>query len=472
MSEETLVIEDFSIDRSRYDLANEEKHIYKAPEGLSEELIREISKQKNEPEWMLQKRLEGYNIFLEKEMPNFGPNLDKLDLNQIHYYIRPNAKKNSQDWNDVPEDIKQTYERLGIPQAERKSLAGAGAQYDSDVVYHKIQKELEDQGVVFLDMDEALQKYEDMVKEYFMTECVSPHLHKFAALHAAVWSGGTFIYVPKNIKLDKPLQAYFRMNAQKGGQFEHTLIIVDEGANCHYIEGCSAPQYNSSSIHAGCVEVIVKKNGRMRYTSIENWSKNTYNLNTKVASVHDNAIMEWINGNLGAGVTMLYPCSILKGDYSKSDSIGIAFANEGQHQDTGSKVIHLGNNTSSTIVSKSISKNGGITTYRGLLTIAKNAKNAKSSVSCDALMMDNKSQSNTYPTMNIKNNSADIAHEATVGKISEDQIFYLMSRGIDEETAIQMIVSGFIEPIVKQLPLEYAMELNKLIELEMEGSLG
>ena len=472
MQEEAVDIQNFNIDRSRYDLADEESFSYRAPEGLTEELIRDISKQKNEPEWMLKKRLEAYEIFLNKEMPNFGPSLEKLNLDQIHYYIRPNAKRNSQDWNDVPENIKQTYERLGIPEAERSSLAGAGAQYDSDVVYHKIQKELEDQGVVFLDMDEAVQKYEDLVKEYFMTECVSPHLHKFAALHAAVWSGGTFIYVPKGVKLTKPLQAYFRMNAKKGGQFEHTLIIVDEGAHCHYIEGCSAPQYNASSIHAGCVEVVVKNNARMRYTSIENWSRNTFNLNTKVASVHDDAIMEWINGNLGAGVTMLYPCSILKGDRSKSDSIGIAFANEGQHQDTGSKVIHIGKDTSSTIVSKSISKNGGIATYRGLLTIGKNAANAKSSVNCDALMMDNKSQSNTYPTMNIKNNSADIAHEATVGKISEDQIFYLMSRGISEEQAIQMIVSGFIEPIVKNLPLEYAMELNKLIELEMEGSLG
>ena len=472
MPDEVVDIQTFSIDRSRYDLADEESFSYRAPEGLTEDLIRDISKQKNEPKWMLQKRLEAYEIFLKKEMPNFGPSLENLNLDQIHYYIRPNAKRNSQDWNEVPENIKQTYERLGIPEAERHSLAGAGAQYDSDVVYHKIQKELEDQGVVFLDMDEAVQKHEDLVKEYFMTECVSPHLHKFAALHAAVWSGGTFIFVPKNVKLDKPLQAYFRMNAKKGGQFEHTLIIVDEGAHCHYIEGCSAPQYNASSIHAGCVEVIVKKNARMRYTSIENWSRNTYNLNTKVASVHDDAIMEWINGNLGAGVTMLYPCSILKGDRSKSDSIGIAFANEGQHQDTGSKVIHIGSDTSSTIISKSISKNGGIATYRGLLTIAKTAKNAKSSVNCDALMMDNKSQSNTYPTMNIKNNSADIAHEATVGKISEDQIFYLMSRGISEEQAIQMIVSGFIEPIVKQLPMEYAMELNKLIELEMEGSLG
>jgi Fe-S cluster assembly protein SufB len=472
MTQEALDMQEFFVDRSRYDRADAEELLYKAPEGLSEDLIREISKQKNEPEWMLQKRLEAFQIFLSKEMPNFGPNLDGLDLDKIHYYVRPNAKMNAETWEDVPENIRNTYERLGIPEAERGALGGVGAQYDSDVVYHNLQKEWVDQGVIFSDMDVALQEHPELVKEHFMNECVSPHLHKFAALHAAVWSGGTFIYVPKGVKLKKPLQAYFRMNAKRGGQFEHTLIIVDEGAECHYIEGCSAPQYNASSIHAGCVEVIVKKGARSRYTSIENWSKNTYNLNTKVASVHDDGVMEWINGNLGAGVTMLYPCAILKGDRAKSDSIGIAFANEGQHQDTGSKVIHIGKDTSSTIVSKSISKNGGIASYRGLLAIRPGATNAKSSVNCDALMIDDVSQSNTFPTMNIRENSADVAHEATVGKISEDQIFYLMSRGLDEQTATQMIVSGFIEPIVKELPLEYAMELNKLIELEMEGSLG
>ncbi|MFW6230699.1 MAG: Fe-S cluster assembly protein SufB [Nanoarchaeota archaeon] len=472
MADQALDMGEFAVNRSVYDTADDEKTIYKSPEGLSEDVIREISKQKNEPEWMLQKRLEAYDIFLKKPMPTFGPSLDRLNLDDIHFFVRPDAQRNSRTWDEVPESIKKTYDRLGIPEAEKNALGGVGAQYDSDVVYHNLLKEFADQGVIFLDMDEALQQHPGLVKKHFMNECVSPHLHKFAALHAAVWSGGTFIYVPKGVKLTKPLQAYFRMNAKKGGQFEHTLIIIDEGAECHYIEGCSAPQYNSSSIHAGCVEVIVKNAARARYTSIENWSRNTFNLNTKVASVHDDGVMEWINGNLGSGVTMLYPCSILQGDRSKSDSIGIAFANEGQNQDTGSKVIHRGKNTSSTIVSKSISKNGGIATYRGLLSVAKTAKNAKSSVNCDALMMDNKSQSNTYPTMNIQNNGADIAHEATVGKISEDQIFYLMSRGLDEQTATQMIVSGFIEPVVKQLPLEYAMELNKLIELEMEGSLG
>ncbi len=472
MVEESLKMESFEIDRSRYDHADEELFSYKAPEGLTEELVREISRQKEEPEWMLQKRLEGFRLFLEMPMPHFGPDLSGLNLDDIHYFVRPDAGRNARSWDEVPKSIKDTYDKLGIPEAEKSALGGVGAQYDSDVVYHNIKKEWEDQGVLFLDMDVALQEYPDLVKEHFMNECVPPDLHRFAALHTAVWSGGTFIYVPKGVKLDMPLQAYFRMNAKKGGQFEHTLIIVDEGAECHYIEGCSAPQYNASSIHAGCVEIIVKKGARARYTSIENWSRNTYNLNTKVASVHDDAVIEWINGNLGSGVTMLYPCSILKGDRSRSDSIGIAFANKGQNQDTGSKAIHLGKDTSSTIVSKSISKNGGIATYRGLLSVGKNAKNAKSSVSCDALMMDNISQSNTYPIMNIRDKSADIAHEATVGKISEDQIFYLMSRGLDEQTAVQMIVSGFIEPVVKQLPLEYAMELNKLIELEMEGSLG
>ncbi|MFP4656621.1 MAG: Fe-S cluster assembly protein SufB [Candidatus Woesearchaeota archaeon] len=462
----------FEIDRTRYDYADKETFSYKAPEGLTEELVREISRQKKEPQWMLQKRLEAYRKFLAMPMPHFGPDLSGLNLDDIYYYVRPDAKKNAKSWEEVPESIRKTYDRLGIPEAEKSALGGVGAQYDSDMIYHNIKKEWEDKGVLFLDMDVALQEHPDLVKDHFMTECVPPSLHKFVALHTAVWSSGSFVYVPKGVKLDKPLQAYFRMNARKGGQFEHTLIILDEGAECHYIEGCSAPQYNASSIHAGCVEVIVKKGARARYTSIENWSKNTYNLNTKVASVHEDSVMEWVGGNLGSGTTMLYPCSILRGDRSSSDSISIAFANKGQNQDVGSKAIHLGKETSSTITSKSISRDGGIATYRGLLSIAPGAKNARSSVTCDALMMDDRSQSNTYPIMNVRERSADVAHEATVGKISEDQIFYLMSRGLDEKTALQMIVSGFIEPVVKELPLEYAMELNKLIELELEGSLG
>lgn len=464
--------ETFEVNREIYDHYNEERLIYKAVPGLTEALVREISRQKGEPQWMLDKRLEGLRLFNELPMPTWGPSLEALDLEKIHFFMRPDAKKNAQAWEDVPEDIKQTFDKLGIPEAERKALAGVGAQYDSDVIYHSLKKEWEDQGVVFLDCDEAVQQYPDLVKKYFMTTCVPMNLHKFAALHAAVWSGGTFIYVPKGARLKQPLQAYFRMNAKAGGQFEHTLIIVDEGAEVQYIEGCSAPQYTQNSLHAGCVEIHVLKGARARYSSIENWSKNTYNLNTKRAVVYEDGIIEWVNGNMGSNVTMLYPASILIGDRSKSDFIGIALASKGQNQDTGCKTIHIGKDTSSTIISKSISKGGGITSYRGQLSIKPQATNATASVNCDALMMDAESQSNTYPYMDIKAKNANVAHEATVGKISQEQIFYLMSRGIDEEKAIQLIVSGFVEPIVKELPLEYAVELNRLIQLEMEGSLG
>ena len=470
MTQETT--EDFEINRETYDHYNEERLTYKSVPGISEEIVREISKQKNEPEWMLQKRLEGYKTFLELAMPSWGPSLEKLDLSQIYYYMRPDAKRNAESWDDVPEDIKKTFDKLGIPKAEQTALGGAGAQYESDVIYHSLKKEWEDLGVVFLDCDEAVQKYPELVKKYFMTTCVPINLHKFAALHAAVWSGGTFIYVPKGVKVTMPLQAYFRMNARQGGQFEHTLIIVDEGAEVQYIEGCSAPQYTESSLHAGCVEIHVLKGARARYSSIENWSKNTFNLNTKRAVVYQDGVIEWINGNMGSSCTMLYPGSVLIGDNSKSDFIGIAFANKDQEQDTGCKIVHIGKNTSSTIQSKSISKGGGITTYRGLLSIQKGAIGASSSVKCDALMFDNISESNTYPYMDVHEKKVYIAHEATVGKINEDQIFYLMSRGLDEETATQMIVSGFIDPVVKELPLEYAVELNRLIQLEMEGSLG
>jgi len=462
----------FEIDRSRYDTYNEEKLTYRAVPGLSEALVREISAQKNEPQWMLDKRLEGLAAFAELPMPSWGPDLSGLDLEQIHMFMRPDAQANAHSWDDVPDDIKQTFDKLGIPEAEKQALGGVGAQYESMVVYHNLKKEWEDQGVVFLDCDEAVRQYPELVQKYFMNTCIPIRLHKFAALHAAVWSGGTFIYVPPGVKVTTPLQAYFRMNAKKGGQFEHTLIIVDEGAEVQYIEGCSAPQYTTNSLHAGCVEIHVLKGARARYSSIENWSRNTYNLNTKRAVVYEDGIIEWINGNLGSNVTMLYPASVLIGDRSSSDFIGIAYAGEGQHQDTGCKVTHIGKNTSSMITSKSISQGGGITSYRGLLSIKKGALNAKANVECDALMMDNRSQSNTYPYMDIRENTCDIAHEATVGKISDEQIFYLTSRGIDEETATKMIVSGFIEPIVKELPLEYAVELNRLIELEMEGSLG
>ncbi len=463
---------EFGITRDRYDQANENiKYTYIAEPGINEEVVRKISESNDEPEWMLAHRLNSLKIFNNLKMPNWGPNLSELDLNKITYFLTPDAKKNAKNWDDVPADIKETFNKLGIPEAEQKALSGVGAQYDSINIYHNLKKELVDQGVIFEDCDTALHEYPELMKKHFM-KCVPPTLHKFAALHGAVWSGGTFLYVPKNVKIELPLQAYFRMNARKMGQFEHTLIIVEEGAQVHYVEGCSAPQYAESSLHAGCVEIFLAKGARARYSSVENWSRNTYNLNTKRAIVEENGIIEWVGGNLGSGVTMLYPCSILKGKGARADHIGIAFAAEEQNQDVGAKVYHIAPETSSFIKSKSISMKGGITSYRGLLHIAKGAINSKSKIECDALMMDNISKTNTYPYMNIKENKSDVGHEATVGKINDEQIFYLMSRGLTEEQAIQMIVAGFIEPIVKELPLEYAVEMNRLIQLEMEGSLG
>jgi len=460
------------VSRELYDHYDDTRIKYRVPEGINEDVVRAISKYKNEPEWMLDKRLEALKIFESLKTPTWGPNLEKLDLNKITYFLVPDAKANADSWNDVPENIKKTFDRLGIPEAERHSLAGAGAQYDSQVVYHKIRADLKSLGVIFEDMDVAVKEYPELVQKYFMNKCVKPSLHKFAALHGAVWSGGTFIYIPKGVHVDMPLQAYFRMNTKGMGQFEHTLIVVDEGAQLHYLEGCSAPLYNASSIHAGCVEIFVHKNARMRYSSVENWSKNTYNLNTKTALVEENATMEWVSGNMGSGTTMLYPTSILLESGAKADHIGIAYAGNGQNQDTGSKVYHLAPNTTSTIKSKSLSKNGGITTYRGLVKMKKGAVNSKCSVTCDALMFDDDSQSNTYPSIDVEEKEVDVVHEASVGKISEEQIFYLQSRGISEEQAVQMIVSGFIEPLLKELPLEYAVEMNRLIELEMEGNLG
>lgn len=461
----------FNIDRSRYDESNEDRSRYKSQPGITEEIVREISRQKNEPAWMLEKRLKAFGFFKNTPMPNWGPDLSGLDLSKIIYFVRPDAQE-SRTWEEVPEDIKNTFEKLGIPEAERHALGGVGAQYDSDVVYHSLKKQWEDKGVIFENMDVAVQKYPELVKKYFMTQCVPINDHKFVMLHGAVWSGGTFIYVPKGVSVELPLQAYFRMNAYAGGQFEHTLIIADEGSEVQYIEGCSAPRYDTASLHAGCVELFVHKGARLRYSSIENWSKNTYNLNTKRALVDEDGVVEWINGNMGSGVTMLYPASILRGRNARSDSLGIAFAGEGQNQDTGSKVIHAAPDTKSTITAKSISKDGGITTYRGLVKVTPQAVNSSIAVECDALLMDESSVSNTYPYMKIENNDVDIAHEAKVGRIGEEEIFYLMSRGFSEEQATQMVVAGFIEPIIKALPLEYALELNKLIELEMEGSVG
>lgn len=445
---------------------------FKSEEGVvNEELVRQISSSKGEPEWMLNIRLSGLKFFNEEPIPLWGPDLSGLDLGKIHYFMQPGVDQ-SKNWEDIPKDIRNTFDRLGIPEAEKKSLAGVGAQYESEIVYHNLKKEWEAKGVVFLDMDEAVKKFPDMVQKYFMTNCVPIDLHKFSALHAAVWSGGTFIYVPKNVKVDMPLQAYFRMNAKKGGQFEHTLIIADEGSEIHYIEGCSAPLYQESSLHAGCVEIHVLKNARVRYSSIENWSKNVYNLNTKRGIVHENGILEWVNGNLGSKISMLYPCSVLIGENSSTDYTGVAYAGKGQNQDTGCKVYHLAKNTSSNIVSKGISIGGGISNYRGLVKIKKGAINSKSSVRCDGLMLDNDSRSGTIPSMEVSENDVKVSHEAVVGKIGEEQLFYLMSRGISEEDAMKMIVSGFIEPIVKELPLEYAVELNKLIELEIENSVA
>ena len=464
-------MQDIVIDRSMYDDANVHDPEYEAPPGLSEQLVRVISKSKREPEWMLQKRLRALRLYQETPLPTWGPSLSKLELDKIKYFVQPRTKETTR-WEDLPEDIRRTYERIGIPEAEKKSLSGVGAQYDSEIVYHNLKKEWENLGVIFTNMDEAVRKHPDLVRKYFMTQCVPINDHKFVMLHAAVWSGGTFIYIPKGVKVKIPLQAYFRMNAERGGQFEHTLIIADEDSEVHYIEGCSAPSYGTSALHAGCVELFIHKRARIRYSSVENWSRNTYNLNTKRALVDEDGIVEWVNGNLGSGVTMLYPCSVLRGRGARSDSLGIAFAGAGQNQDTGSKVIHAAPNTSSTIQAKSISKDGGISSYRGLVKVLPRAANSKASVNCDALLIDAKSTSNTYPTMAIESNKADIAHEASVGRIGEEEIFYLMSRGLSELQSRQLVVTGFIEPIVKQLPMEYSVELNKLIELEMENSIG
>ncbi|MDQ7022872.1 MAG: Fe-S cluster assembly protein SufB [Candidatus Gracilibacteria bacterium] len=401
-------------------------------------------------------------------MPSFGPDLSKLNLDEIYYYAKPEGAGAKKSWDDVPEDIKKTFDRLGIPEAEKASLAGVGAQYDSEVVYHSLKQELVDAGVIFDDTSIAVNKYPELIKKYF-AKSIPLADHKFAALHYAVWSGGTFLYVPKGVKISEPLQSYFRMNKKSGGQFEHTIIIIEDEADAHYIEGCSAPKYDEASLHAGGVEIYVGKNAKMRYSSVENWSLDTYNLNTKRAIVEENGYMEWVGGNMGSGVTMLYPCSVLLGDNSKTDMLGLAFANANQNQDIGSKVIHIGKNTSSNILSKSLSKGGGISTYRGLIDIKKSAIGAVSKIDCDALLLDNKSVSDTIPLINVGNSSSTVGHEASAGKISEEELFYLQSRGISEEEATAMIVNGFLSPIMKELPLEYASEMNVLIAMEFEG---
>ncbi|WMM25278.1 Fe-S cluster assembly protein SufB [Tissierella sp. MB52-C2] len=468
MERKKSVIED--IDRGIYDIKNEFTYKYKTDKGLTPEIIMEISKEKNEPQWMTDFRLKSLEIYNNKPIPKWGVDLSDLDMENIITYIKPDSDmKNS--WEDVPDDIKDTFERLGLPQAERESLAGVGAQYDSEVVYHNIRQELVDAGVVYMDMETALIDYEDIVKEYFM-KLVPPNDHKFAALHGAVWSGGSFVYVPEGVQVDIPLQSYFRLNAPGAGQFEHTLIIVEKGAKLHFIEGCSAPKYKVNNLHAGCVELFVKENASLRYSTIENWSRNMYNLNTKRAVVDKNGTIEWVSGSFGSKVSMLYPMSILRGEGAKSEFTGITFAAKGQHLDTGTKVVHAAPHTTSTVNSKSISKDGGYAFYRGLLRVAKDAYGCKSTVSCESLMLDNDSKSDTLPVIELNNDNIDIGHEAKIGRISDEAIFYLMSRGIDEEEAKAMIVRGFVDPITKELPLEYAVELNNLINIELEGSIG
>ena len=459
------------IERGVYDIKDEEHYRYKVEKGLTPEIIKKISERKNEPEWMREFRLKALEVYNSKPMTDWGPDLSDLDMNDIVHYLEPDSAPMNENWDDVPSYIRDTFDRLGIPEAEKQSLAGVGAQYDSEVVYHSVHKELEEQGVIYTDIETAIVKYGDMLKEYFMT-LITVDDHKFAALHGAVWSGGSFIYVPKGVKVKMPLQSYFRLNAPEAGQFEHTLIIVDEGADLHFIEGCSAPKYQKNALHAGAVELFVRKGARLRYSTIENWSRNMYNLNTKRALVEEDGVIEWVSGSFGSRVSMLYPMSILKGDRSRCEFTGVTFAAAGQYLDTGCKIIHQGKNTSSTVHSKSISKNGGTAFYRGLLKVLPEATGTRSTVECESLMLDNESASDTIPIIDINNDSVDIGHEAKIGRISDEAIFYLMSRGISEDEAKAMIVRGFVEPISKELPIEYAVELNKLIELELEGTIG
>ena len=468
MKEKTQV-ED--IDRSIYDIKDKENDAYRMEAGLTPEIIEKLSKEKGDPEWMREFRLKSLETYNEMPLPNWGPSIEGLDMDHIATYVRPKTDMKT-DWKDVPQDIKDTFERLGIPQAERKSLAGVGAQYDSELVYHNVKSEVAEQGVIYTDMESALKgEYAEMVHEYFM-KLVTPRDHKFAALHGAVWSGGSFVYVPKGVQVSIPLQSYFRLNAKGAGQFEHTLIIVDEGASLHFIEGCSAPKYNVVNLHAGCVELYVKKNAKLRYSTIENWSKNMYNLNTKRALVEENGVIEWVSGSFGSHVGCLYPMSVLKGDNSRMEFTGVTFAGAGQNLDTGAKVTHIGRNTSSYMNTRSISKSGGISTFRSSVVVAKTAKGAKSSVSCQSLMLDSESRSDTVPAMDIRTRDASVGHEAKIGSISNDAIFYLMSRGMSEEDARAMIVSGFADNVSKELPVEYAVEMNNLIRLEMKGSIG
>src|SRR5919198_2512672 len=445
-------------------------YAYKAPKGLSRELVESISEYKSEPEWMREFRLKALEHFESRTTPMWGADLSQIDWEDIHYFVRA-SERAGRSWDEVPEDIKNTFDRLGIPEAERKFLAGVGAQYESEVVYHQVREDLEKQGVIFLDMDSGLREHEDIVREYWAT-VIPPNDNKLAALNSAVWSGGSFVYVPSGVHVEMPLQAYFRINTENMGQFERTLIIADEGSFVHYIEGCTAPTYTTDSLHSAVVEIVCKPGSRVRYTTIQNWSHNVYNLVTKRAVAHEQATMEWIDGNLGSKLTCKYPSIYLMGPEAHGEVLSIAFAGRNQHQDAGGKAIHVAPKTTSTITSKSISKDGGRASYRGLLEVAPGARESKSKVVCDALLLDEESRSDTYPTIRIGEDDVDVGHEATVSKVGEEQLFYLMAHGIPEDEAGKLIVNGFIEPIVKELPMEYAVEMNRLIELQMEGSIG
>ena len=466
-----MTSEELNMDYSKYDFKDStDLYVYTSKKGLSRDTIKEISKIKNEPEWMLNFRLRSYDIFMQKPMPVWGGDLSKINFQNIYYYTKA-SEKQSKSWEEVPESVRKTFDKLGIPEAEKKFLAGVGAQYESETVYHNLREDLSKQGVIFCDTDTAVKEHPDLLKKYF-GKVIPPEDNKFAALNSAVWSGGSFIYVPPNVKVDLPLQAYFRINAENIGQFERTLIIADEGSEVHYIEGCTAPVYTTESLHSAVVELIAKKNAKIRYTTIQNWSKDVYNLVTKRAYAYENARVEWVDGNIGSKLTMKYPGVYMLGRNAHAEVISIAFAGADQHQDAGAKAVHLAPETTSRITSKSVSKQSGRTTYRGLLHVAKGATNVKSNVRCDALLLDETSRTDTYPYVEVNEDDATISHEATVGKIGEDQIFYLMSRGFSESDALSLIVGGFIEPFTKELPMEYAVELNRLVKLEMEGSVG
>ena len=466
-----MATENLDMDYSKYDFKDStEMYVHLSKKGLTKDTVREISQMKEEPEWMLNFRLRSYDIFMKKPMPQWGGDLNKIDFQNIYYYAKA-SEKTEKNWDDVPENVKNTFDKLGIPEAEKKFLAGVGAQYESEVVYHSLREDLAKQGVLFLDTDTALKEQPELFKKYF-AKIIPPEDNKFAALNSAVWSGGSFIYIPPGVKVDMPLQAYFRINAENIGQFERTLIIADEGSEVHYIEGCTAPVYSSESLHVAVVELLAHKDAKLRYTTIQNWSNDVYNLVTKRAYAYEGATVEWIDGNIGSKLTMKYPGIYLMGRKAYGETLSVAFAGKNQHQDTGAKMVHLAPDTTSKVTSKSVSRANGRSTYRGLLKVAKGATNVKATVRCDALLLDDTAKTDTYPYMEIDQEDATVTHEATVGKIGDEQIFYLMSRGFSEDEALSLIVNGFMEPFTKELPMEYAVELNRLIKLEMDNSVG